>query len=76
MWETLSRSGLDRDWRFHVHVERFDIKELANKSDPELAAWLENRWMEKSKHLARLQQALTRRESWSQDTGADGKKAD
>jgi len=46
MWDTLSQPNLDTDWRFHVHVERFEIKDLAGNSDAELAAWLEERWTE------------------------------
>ena len=37
MWTTLSESRLDKDWRFHVHAERFDIEDFAGMSDAEIA---------------------------------------
>jgi hypothetical protein len=58
MWGTLSQPGLDKDWRIHVHVERFEIKDLAGKLDSELAEWLVGRWMEKSRRLEKLQRDL------------------
>lgn len=68
MWETISEPRLDRDWRFHVHVERFEISDLAEKSDAELAMWLEARWIDKSKRLEKLQEDLENGLEWSQDT--------
>ncbi|KIX01858.1 uncharacterized protein Z518_09585 [Rhinocladiella mackenziei CBS 650.93] len=65
MWETLSRGDLNKDWRFHVHAERFDIAELAGKSDEELASWLEGRWMAKSALLQELKRKLEDGQQWS-----------
>lgn len=67
MWDTLFVPNLDKDWRFHIHVERFEIKDLARKSDRELAAWLEERWVQKSKRLEELQGRLESGINWSQD---------
>ncbi|KAI8690632.1 PlsC domain-containing protein [Fusarium sp. Ph1] len=52
MWETLSTPGLSEQggYKFHVHVRRFPIESLPAK-DEELAAWLEELWMEKGKIL-------------------------
>jgi hypothetical protein len=66
MWDTLSQPRLDKEWRFHVHVEMYEIKDIAWKSDSELAAWLECRWMEKSKRLEKLQRDLEEGRDWSQ----------
>jgi hypothetical protein len=64
MWTTLSDPRLDKSWRFHVHAERFDIEVFAGMSDAEIAAWLENRWMEKSKRLEKLQEDLENGVDW------------
>ena len=74
MWDTLSQPGLDKDWRFHVHAERFEIRELAGKSDAELAAWLEGRWVEKSRCLEKLQRYLEEGVDWSENALDDNKK--
>ena len=66
MWQTLSEPRLDRDRRFHVHAERFDIADLAGKSDAELAAWLEERWIAKSKKLQALQRSLEDDKPWGE----------
>ena len=76
MWETLSQPALDKDWRFHVHVERFEINELRGKSDAELAAWLQGRWVEKSKRLEKLQRDLEEGTDWSQTALKSDKKID
>lgn len=68
MWETLSAPRLDKDWRFHVHVERFDIDEFAGMPDAGIASWLEDRWMEKSKRLENLQKYLEMGMDWSDET--------
>jgi hypothetical protein len=68
MWTTLSGPRLDKDWRFHVHAERFDIEEFAGMADAEIASWLENRWMEKSKRLEKLQDDLLNGIEWSDET--------
>ena len=65
MWETLSNPNLDQDYQFHIHVDRFEISEFANKSDAELAAWLEHRWQVKSRKLQSLQMRLDLRQSWA-----------
>jgi hypothetical protein len=76
MWDTLSQPGLDKDWKFHVHVERFEIKDLAGMSDSELAAWLEGRWMEKSRRLEKLQRDLEHGIDWSQSARQGNKKSE
>lgn len=58
MWDTLSRSNLDRDFQFYVHADRFDIQDFADKTDAELAQWLEDRWIVKSRKLESLQREL------------------
>ena len=45
---------MEQNWRFHVHVDSFEIAELLGKSDGELARWLETRWMAKSWKLEEL----------------------
>ncbi|RSL70617.1 hypothetical protein CEP54_001740 [Fusarium duplospermum] len=52
MWETLSTPELSEQggYKFHVHARRFPIEALPAK-DEELAAWLEELWMEKGKIL-------------------------
>lgn len=64
MWQTLSQPRLDEDWRFHVHAERFDVEDLAAKSDEELASWLEGRWMAKSALLQELKSLLESGQGW------------
>lgn len=62
MWETLSTPGLSErgGYKFHVHVRRFPIEALPAK-DEELAAWLEELWMEKGMILeAQEEQWLNR----------------
>ncbi len=66
MWQTLSQHRLDADWRFHVHAERFDIEDLAGRSDAELASWLEGRWMVKSAVLQDLKSRLENGQDWSE----------
>ncbi|ETN44357.1 uncharacterized protein HMPREF1541_10537 [Cyphellophora europaea CBS 101466] len=65
MWDSLSRPNLDRDFQLHVHADRFDIKDFADKSDDELAQWLEDRWMAKSKKLEALQEELDTSKQWT-----------
>jgi hypothetical protein len=67
MWQTLSEPGLDKEWRFHIHAERFDIEDLAARSDEELASWLEGRWMVKSTLLQDLKQRLENGQDWSEE---------
>lgn len=80
-WESLSQPFLDQDWRFHVHVDRFEIADLMGKSDTELANWLETRWMAKSKRLEQLQSDLENDRDWAPKqmtngvNGHNGKKA-
>ena len=47
LWQTFSQPRLSDEWRFHVHVKRFNIAGLAEKSEAELALWREGRWMAK-----------------------------
>ena len=76
MWTTLCQPNLDRDWRFHVHTERYEIQELIGRSDAELASWMEARWMEKSKKLQRLKTDLEQGKDWSHSTSLSGTKDD
>lgn len=64
-WESLAHPHLDREWRFHVHVDRFDMADLIGKSDIELAKWLETRWMTKSKRLEQLRCDLESGRDWA-----------
>jgi 1-acyl-sn-glycerol-3-phosphate acyltransferase len=66
MWDSLSQPELSRDWQFHIHADRFDIKEFVNMTDAELAAWLEHRWQVKSRKLESLQLRLAAGQSWSE----------
>jgi hypothetical protein len=52
MWETLALKGITEDhgYRFHVHVERFELKTLP-ETDDALAKWLEQRWIIKGDWL-------------------------
>jgi hypothetical protein len=77
MMDTLFEPNLADDWRFHVHAQRFDIAEIADKSDTELAEWLEQRWMAKSAKLQELQASLEAGKDWGQDSRpvVNGKKA-
>lgn len=53
-----------QDWRFQVHVDRFEIAGLIGKSDTELAEWLECRWIAKSKTLEQLPNDLENGRDW------------
>jgi 1-acyl-sn-glycerol-3-phosphate acyltransferase len=66
--QTLFDPALGESWRFHVYVERFEIQELAGKTDTELAEWLEQRWMAKSKKLQELQHLLSEGKEWPAQT--------
>jgi hypothetical protein len=76
MWQTISERDMNQNWRFRVHAERFAIETLADKSEVELAQWLEDRWMAKSRKLQELQQALEEGKAWSTegDDKVEGKK--
>ncbi|KAH0608058.1 uncharacterized protein H6S33_002110 [Morchella sextelata] len=50
MWETFAMARVSPPWRFHVHVRRFEIKELPEDEEG-LRTWLEERWAEKSRIL-------------------------
>ena len=75
MVDTLFSSGLGAAWRFHVHVERFEMKDLVSKSDAELAAWLEQRWIEKGRRLETYQKALEAGWDWGLLQSPEDKKA-
>ena len=66
IWQTISETNMDQTWRFHVHAERFVVAELAEKSESELAQWLEDRWIAKSARLRILQHALEDGKAWSE----------
>ena len=63
MWETLSKPSLDKLMRFHAHVERHPIENLPDSNEA-LAAWLEERWVEKGERLEDLRVRLARGEAW------------
>jgi hypothetical protein len=73
-WGSLFEPHLDQSWRFHVHVDRFEISGLIGKNDAELANWLESRWMAKSKRLVQLQKDLEDGRDWEQKAEANEKK--
>jgi hypothetical protein len=76
IWDSLSRPDLDENFAFHVHVDRFDIKDFADKTDEELAQWLEDRWIVKSTRLEALQHQLDVGKEWTDSmAGAESKKA-
>lgn len=76
MVETLFDPNLADSWRFHVHAERFEIADLAGKTDSELAEWLEQRWMVKCAKLQELQRDLEAGKDWGEKPGQllNGKK--
>jgi hypothetical protein len=67
MTDTLFESNLDNNWRFHVHAQRFEIAEIAGKSDTEIAEWLEQRWIAKSAKLQELQASLEAGKGWEEN---------
>ena len=50
----------------HVHAVRYLLKDLP-QSDEQLAAWLEERWIEKGETLEQLKHSLSRGEIWGGD---------
>jgi hypothetical protein len=71
-WESLSEPHLEQNWRFHIHVDRFEIADLVGKSDIELARWLETRWIAKSQRLEQLQSELEKGRDWAPKARANG----
>jgi hypothetical protein len=69
MWQTIAGRDLSKDWRFHVHAERFEIADLVGKDDEELARWLEDRWLKKSAILLGLNEDLQQGLAWGQGAG-------
>lgn len=65
MWETMSVSRLDQQYRFHVHVDRYALEDLPHDEE-KLALWLEQRWMDKSNKLEDLRLQLEQGSSWDQ----------
>ena len=65
MWETLSQPNLSKNYRFHVHAERFLLDTLPN-ADEQLAKWLEERWIQKGSKLESLRQDLQNSIDWQQ----------
>ncbi|KAI5809631.1 hypothetical protein DFH27DRAFT_153733 [Peziza echinospora] len=53
IYDTFSMPSLSPPWRFHVHVERFLIKDLP-EDDRGVAEWLEKRWLAKDEILKGL----------------------
>lgn len=74
MWQTLSQPRLDREWRFHIHAERFEIDDFIDKTDTELALWLEQRWLAKSDILQALKEKLDLNSDWVNDFGPEVQK--
>ncbi|GAB7365899.1 hypothetical protein MBLNU230_g7227t1 [Neophaeotheca triangularis] len=66
-WQSLSRPKLDEDWTFLVDARRYELKDLPY-TDQELAAWLEQRWMEKGNRLETLRDQLSRGHTWTKDS--------
>ncbi len=60
IWQSLSQDGISakRGYKFHVHVERFPIKDLP-ETDAGLAKWIETRWIEKGEYLE------AKKENWA-----------
>lgn len=50
IWQSFTYSRVSPPWKFHVHVRRFELKDLP-EDDEGLKNWLEERWVEKSKIL-------------------------
>lgn len=65
--QSLGRPRLDEDWTFLVDVRRYELKDLPH-TDEELAAWLEQRWMEKGDRLESLRDQLSRGRPWTKDS--------
>lgn len=65
-WQSLSRPKLDHDWRFFVHVDRYELDQLPFEDD-QLALWLESRWVEKGERLEQLRQCLLQHRDWTGD---------
>ena len=63
IWETLSTPNMNNSWRFHVDVQRYMLEDLP-RTDEELAAWLEERWMEKGRRLESMRQDLVKGLPW------------
>lgn len=74
MWQTIFEPNLDKDWRFHIHVERFDISEFRNMADTKISKWLVDRWMVKSTRLSKLLEDLENGVEWSDDRYEEEKK--
>lgn len=51
----------------YAHVERHEMRSLPD-TDAALAAWLEDRWMEKGERLEGLRQRLVKGQSWRDDS--------
>ena len=66
--QSLFEPNLGESFLFHVHAERFDIRDLAYMNDNQLATWLEQRWKAKSSKLQDLQQLLEDGRDWSNKT--------
>ena len=66
--QSLFDQKLGDSYRFHVHAERHDIKDLADMDDSQVAQWLEQRWIAKSDKLQELQQLLEEGKDWPNNT--------
>ncbi|KAL7747960.1 hypothetical protein RI367_006708 [Sorochytrium milnesiophthora] len=56
-----SNENLHKDWRFHMHLDRFLLEEIPATED-EFGVWIEQRWIEKDKLL----------QSWEQEWPVPG----
>lgn len=63
--QTVLTPRLDREWRFFVHLERFAIEDLP-QGEEDLAAWLEERWVEKGERLERSRGLLVEGREWDE----------
>jgi len=62
--QTLLEPRLDKRWRFFVHIDRHELKDLPHE-DEQLATWLETRWVEKGQRLERLRESLAKALPWT-----------
>ncbi|KAL0640322.1 hypothetical protein Q9L58_000602 [Maublancomyces gigas] len=50
IWESFAFARVSPPWKFHVHIRRFELKDLPEDEEG-VRDWLEGRWAEKSKIL-------------------------
>lgn len=62
-WQTLCIPRLKDRWRFYVHIDRHDLRDLPAE-EAQLAKWLEDRWVEKGERLEKLRAELSQGKAW------------